>query len=93
MQTRSCTRSLVSGSPTTRWIGAGSASVRGGVGRTSKQCAGVVLVVLVVLAFLDCPGNGNGPTEAISGRLEHPGGSALSSRDTTKSSCALRTSQ
>jgi hypothetical protein len=36
-----------------------------------------------VLAYFDRPGTSNGPTEAISGRLEHRGGSALGFRNLT----------
>jgi transposase len=36
-----------------------------------------------VLACFDRPGTGNGPTEAIDGRLEHLGGSALGFRNLT----------
>jgi transposase len=36
-----------------------------------------------VLAYLDRPGTSNGPTEAISGRLEHLRGSALGFRNLT----------
>ena len=36
-----------------------------------------------VLAYFDRPGTGNGPTEAINGRLEHPRGSALGFRNLT----------
>ena len=34
-----------------------------------------------ILAFFDCPGTSNGPTEAINGRLEHLRGTALSFRN------------
>ena len=36
-----------------------------------------------VLAYFDRPGSGNGPTEAINGRLEHLRGSALGFRNLT----------
>ncbi|TCM35959.1 transposase [Kribbella sp. VKM Ac-2568] len=36
-----------------------------------------------VLAYFDRPGTSNGPTEAINGRLEHLGGSALGFRNLT----------
>jgi transposase len=36
-----------------------------------------------VLAYFDRPGTGNGPTEAINGRLEHLRGSALGFRKLT----------
>ncbi len=45
--------------------------------RTLKQRAADVL------AFFDCPGTSNGPTEAINGRLEHLRGSALGFRNLT----------
>jgi len=47
------------------------------LGRTLKQRAADVL------AFFDCPGTSNGPTEAINGRLEHLRGSALGFRNLT----------
>ena len=47
------------------------------VGRTLKQCAGDVL------AFFHRPGTSDGPTEAISGLLEHLRGSALGFRNLT----------
>ena len=36
-----------------------------------------------VLAYFDCPGTSNGPTEAINGRLEHLRGTALGFRNLT----------
>jgi len=47
------------------------------LGRTLKKRAADVL------AYFDRPGTGNGPTEAINGRLEHLGGSALGFRNLT----------
>ncbi len=47
------------------------------LGRTLKKRADDVL------AYFDWPGTGNGPTEAISGRLEHLRGSALGFRNLT----------
>ncbi|GLW98907.1 ISL3 family transposase [Microtetraspora sp. NBRC 16547] len=47
------------------------------LGRTLKKWA------VDVLAFFDRPGTSNGPTEAINGRLEHLGGSALGFRNLT----------
>ncbi len=47
------------------------------LGRTLKQRA------TDVLAYFDRPGTGNGPTEAINGRLEHLRGSALGFRNLT----------
>lgn len=47
------------------------------LGRTLKKRA------TDVLAYFDCPGTSNGPTEAINGRLEHLRGSALGFRNLT----------
>src|SRR5258708_31853726 len=47
------------------------------LGRTLKRRA------VDVLAYFDRPGTSNGPTEAISGRLEHLRGSALGFRHLT----------
>ncbi|GAA4565071.1 hypothetical protein GCM10023176_12340 [Micromonospora coerulea] len=47
------------------------------LGRTLKKRAADVL------AYFDCPGTSNGPTEAINGRLEHLRGSALGFRNLT----------
>jgi transposase len=47
------------------------------LGRTLKRRAADVL------AYFDCPGASNGPTEAINGRLEHLRGSALGFRNLT----------
>ena len=47
------------------------------LGRTLKKQA------VDVLAYFDRPGTSNGPTEAISGRIEHLRGSALGFRNLT----------
>ena len=47
------------------------------LGRTLKKRAADVL------AHFDRPGTGNGPTEAVNGRLEHLRGSALGFRNPT----------
>ena len=47
------------------------------LGRTLARRAGDVL------AYFDLPGTSNGPTEAVNGRLEHLGGSALGFRNFT----------
>ena len=47
------------------------------LGRTLKRRAGDILV------YFDHPHTSNGPTEAINGRVEHLGGSALGVRNLT----------
>ena len=47
------------------------------LGRTLKKRAADIL------AYFDCPGTSNGPTEALNGRLEHLRGSALGFRNLT----------
>jgi transposase len=50
------------------------------LGRTLKRRAADIL------AYIDRPGTGNGPTEAVNGRLEHLRGSALGYRNSRTTS-------
>ncbi len=60
----------------TREVAAALVKIRR-LGRTMQQR------VDDILAFFDRPATSNGPTEAISGRLEHPRSSALGFRNLT----------
>lgn len=62
-------------------------SISSGVPRALKELATLGRTMKArsadVLAYFDCPGTSNGPTEAINGRLEHLRGSALGFRNLT----------